>query len=515
MGFSPAIQQKVLNDSARHCCVCHRYKGIKMEVHHLRQEADGGPNTYENAIPLCFDCHSDAGHYNDKHPKGIKFSIPELIKARDNWYEFVRKNTLVEKLIISEHIQTSYYVLHSFEALVSILKNDFTSFNKFRKSTYLSNNFISNQWNELLHAHLIDFHNNIEQNLLIEVRQFASIEEYFTTYNNVELVDKSGFKNPYFEAHRKSIEWKEILDLINPYSYFEQLSKSGISANEFCSSILYKNVESCGEETPNYGYTEYLQIAPISFIFLGITNASIEQIKLNRLVTIDNSMDIKLPNFNLLPYEMILVPIATAINLKSIDDRSISLDHVDGDRGQDFSRVLYKTDFDKSNVIFFENKIEPEAIIYNNNEGEYKIDIHEFDYNNLYSINSYWQCGSCPHLFFLNEKGKQEYVRELLVASSNKKGIEYFQVPKHVNKIIIRELENEITYLDKININCRLEIKNKILMKGQSLMINVKPYDKIFIKGSYKPLIITKSKLNDMWLRNELIKQSNMIYNNS
>lgn len=63
LGFSSSVKDQILIDTARHCCVCHRYKGVKVEVHHIKQEALGGPNTYENTIFLCFDCHCDAGHY--------------------------------------------------------------------------------------------------------------------------------------------------------------------------------------------------------------------------------------------------------------------------------------------------------------------------------------------------------------------------------------------------------------------------------------------------------------------
>ena len=96
MGFSKKVQRDVLIGCARHCCVCHRYKGIKIEVHHLVQNAKGGSNTFENAIPLCFDCHCDAGHYSSNHPRGTKFSMPELREARDKWYENVKNNSIID-----------------------------------------------------------------------------------------------------------------------------------------------------------------------------------------------------------------------------------------------------------------------------------------------------------------------------------------------------------------------------------------------------------------------------------
>ena len=61
-----------------------------MEVHHIKAQADGGSDTFENAIPLCFDCHAIVRQYDPKHPKGIKFSEKELIQHRDNWYATVK-----------------------------------------------------------------------------------------------------------------------------------------------------------------------------------------------------------------------------------------------------------------------------------------------------------------------------------------------------------------------------------------------------------------------------------------
>ena len=94
MGFSTKIKNEILIDSARHCCVCHRYKGVNVEVHHIEPEASGGKNTYNNAVALCFDCHADAGHYNPSHPRGTKFSPSELRKAKERWFRIVKENAI-------------------------------------------------------------------------------------------------------------------------------------------------------------------------------------------------------------------------------------------------------------------------------------------------------------------------------------------------------------------------------------------------------------------------------------
>ncbi len=89
MAFTKETKIKALVNSARHCCVCHRYKGLKVEVHHIVPAAKGGTDDEGNAIALCFDCHADAGHYNSKHPRGTKFSTEELLRDREYWHAAV------------------------------------------------------------------------------------------------------------------------------------------------------------------------------------------------------------------------------------------------------------------------------------------------------------------------------------------------------------------------------------------------------------------------------------------
>jgi len=483
MGFSKDIRIEALKLSARHCCVCHRYKGIKMEVHHLIQEADGGANTLENAIPVCFDCHSDAGHFNDRHPKGSKFSIKELRQSRDKWYEIVRTQSIPEKLDISKHIQTNYYVLHTFEILENVMGNDFSPLNKFRERVLFSTNNESKFWNDLLIGHKKDFKWNIEQQLMIEVKQFESLEEYTKRYNNVDIIKKDDMVNSYYQAVRK-VTWDEVLKMDIPKNYLSVLANSKIDINKLITSILIYVEDTCSGETP-IGFTEYLKIEPLSFIFLGITNASKEQIKLNSLNCGEECF--QLPNFNILSKEMVLIPLSTATNLHDIDRDGIRLSQLSGDRATDLSRVLNLVDYVPDDIFYLNKKMEPNHIIYNDNEGEYKIDVHKLDFNNLYSINSYWQCGSCPHLFFIDSNNRQFYVRELLKSSSNTIGIDRFQIPPNIIKFIIRELEDEVTFLNKIVINQCSIGKDIKLEKGESLIYDVQPNDVISVTGGYVP----------------------------
>ena len=84
------VKQDALIACKRYCCLCEKYKGQNMEVHHIIQRADGGPDSFDNAIPLCFDCHRDVGSYNPHHPKGSKYSPEELKRIRNSFYDKVK-----------------------------------------------------------------------------------------------------------------------------------------------------------------------------------------------------------------------------------------------------------------------------------------------------------------------------------------------------------------------------------------------------------------------------------------
>ena len=126
MPFSKEVRTDALVAAARHCCVCHRYKGVKVEVHHIRPEAESGDNTASNAIALCFDCHTDAGHYNSRHPRGTKFSARELLQARDEWHRIVQ----IETLDIPDYdsLYCRYLICKNVDGIKEIVEGDLSNF---------------------------------------------------------------------------------------------------------------------------------------------------------------------------------------------------------------------------------------------------------------------------------------------------------------------------------------------------------------------------------------------------
>ena len=76
MAFDRDQVSNLLARCHRRCCICHRFCGVKIETDHIEPKEQGGDDSIENAIPVCFECHAEIHSYNDKHPRGRKF-LPE------------------------------------------------------------------------------------------------------------------------------------------------------------------------------------------------------------------------------------------------------------------------------------------------------------------------------------------------------------------------------------------------------------------------------------------------------
>lgn len=126
MPFSKEVKDAVLVDCGRCCCICHKFCGIKIEVHHIREESKGGDNSNDNAIPLCLDCYADMRSYDSKHPKGNKYSENKLRQHREKWFEKVSGNIgIANKEAVVETDKQLYQflikTLPSYEHFVKLL----------------------------------------------------------------------------------------------------------------------------------------------------------------------------------------------------------------------------------------------------------------------------------------------------------------------------------------------------------------------------------------------------------
>ena len=104
MAFPRDQVSELLARCHRRCCICHRFCGVKMETDHIIPKEEGGDDSIENAIPVCFECHAEIHSYNDKHPRGRKFLPHELRLHKDQWLKICgeRPDVLVSASRVSD-----------------------------------------------------------------------------------------------------------------------------------------------------------------------------------------------------------------------------------------------------------------------------------------------------------------------------------------------------------------------------------------------------------------------------
>jgi hypothetical protein len=89
--FKKSEAEELLVACHRRCCICHKFCASRMELDHMSPASLGGSDNIDDAIPLCFDCHAEAHYFNDKHPKGRKFSPRELRLHKEQWLRVCRE----------------------------------------------------------------------------------------------------------------------------------------------------------------------------------------------------------------------------------------------------------------------------------------------------------------------------------------------------------------------------------------------------------------------------------------
>jgi 5-methylcytosine-specific restriction endonuclease McrA len=103
MPFSESTKEKAKRLAHYRCCFCESI--AILEVHHIKPEADGGPNTLDNAVALCSGCHTAYGG-NPVHRKFIK-------QRRNWWYGQCKKSHQKQDYVTPEELQRMLCVLQN------------------------------------------------------------------------------------------------------------------------------------------------------------------------------------------------------------------------------------------------------------------------------------------------------------------------------------------------------------------------------------------------------------------
>jgi len=186
MGFNQYVAEEALVKCGRHCCLCHKFCGTKIELHHIKSKNEGGDDSLENCIPLCFDCHAEVKAYNTSHPKGKMYTEEELSRHRDRWFEKINKG--------EELFQDESYARLDKEVFVKIT------------------NLLDTTMKDLIKE--FDFGGSFEIDKLRPLSRFVNISD------NPELE----FLDPDLESAKKNLYLKvnEFLDCISSYTFSDK-----------------------------------------------------------------------------------------------------------------------------------------------------------------------------------------------------------------------------------------------------------------------------------------------------
>lgn len=503
MGFPQSVKEKILVETARHCCVCHRYKGVNVEAHHIVQ---GGPDTYDNAITLCFDCHADAGHYNPNHPRGTKLSSSELKKAKEQWIEMVRQHN-IQQPTEPDRFYCRYFICKNYENLVEIVNADLSRF-PVEKPLLIKNHVIDYL------SKVISKHSKSYRHANAWGKTLTNKDDYLKMYPDAIVPSGSDDLFPYFKILRQPSR-EELEALKKEDGILQLMLAAELPIDQI--SIIGCYQDECGDAQLH----EEFIFRELWCSFLAITNISDKPIALDsvvrngagnnnfsKFITSSNDLStVNLPKAPVPPNSAVILPIALLLpplypqnfetwRAASEDGRKEQVQVVshEGTASANYSAYLVYGD-----------QIIVDSIQYKLEETIFTQEVHKFDLSNMYTIDRHWQCGSCPHLFFKNSD--IFYARELIARCESKIGKDQFKVPENVDTLIIAEIEDEQTEIIYLSVNGSTLLRNICLKKFEYLEIPVKPGSNIEVVGKYIPDSAERRNIPIGIKRNEIVSR--------
>lgn len=440
MGFPKAVKDEVMAKSARRCAVCHQFKAVGVEVHHIKPKAQGGKDTIDNAIPLCFDCHCAAGHYNPKHPRGTKFSQCELRMQRDALYDIVKNGKhLDEHMHICDTLHMRHIVALDYDSVKDIIEMKFDS--------------IPFKYKYLMKTKVLDLFNLIlKDELPFSSRHSNDLSGFYNKYLNPDDIESIYAKYPGLrDGNTIALSKKIFIDIGIPSIFLKTLIDAGFPAENLGTITL--RYEECGGShfldirlrRPLFVFAELKNVAPDPVRIISIIHKDDK----NLPAFIEGDSDIGAPiempldNLTLMPNESMLIPECSLIS--PFESSIINGDyHTDNELSTALYNVMtYKVDNSKTDYY----KATPFMdIIGAQIESQGKIVSHpanKFNLNKCYYFNRIWMCGSCPHVYgFDTEKKHWVYYGEIFSNSETTKP-EQCSIPIDDNISTIRFVESD------------------------------------------------------------------------
>lgn len=414
---------------------------------------------------------------------GHKRLTSEIKKLDLKEIEFVIDRKIIPEVTFSdsEVVSAKFLITSEFDFIKEISQNDLSNF-PFENPLLLENKTL-----EFLRSLIKGQpyrHTEIEKTLDID-KEHYSIK--FPDANSLSKEDEYQFF--YHERIPTKEELKSILKSDNISQF---LLKNGIAENRI------SEIKTCyeGECAGAGNFQELFILRPFYAQFLVLKNISKSPIRFKALETIANDGvlykkddsgvfdTISFPNFTIEPGQNIIIPIGLFLSefkdLSELDSSIVTSTYVP----EQVQHLQLGSLEEKQEIEFIGPSFIPKKIISEHKEKEVNSIIHEFSFNNVYWVDRHWQCGSCPHLFFV-QNGVLKYQGEIFNVRPNQLHMEGMKITEGVAEVIVAELEQEITLINHVIKNGIPYDSEIVLEEGEFYSILVGPNDHIELEGKY------------------------------
>ena len=500
-GFPQAVREQVLVEAARHCSVCHRYKAVGIEVHHIQPRADGGADTEDNAIALCFDCHSAAGHYNPKHPRGTKFSPNELRRHKEQWRRIVESGVIIPVESSDELLVTCRHVITSDQAaLEDILKMNkaelpFGDFERLELGPTIEHIRECFAQGGLFRGYM---GRRSYTGCLVadDAAGYKSAEEFHHAYPEFDGAEERPLRHDDSEFLKTQPIWQRaIAEGVDP----AQIGRVFAVHGPDCGGDLWHR-----EAVFRVPHAVFMQIRndgirPIRLrAVTAVSSGSIGRIDFRPLVAaqdVAGYQRIETPPATILPGHSLFVP--EGVFYGPLEDgwfESRSSEQYAGNVETTSELKVQYFIFDPEQQGPFHATgpwlhIESFEMLLEN--GPRRIQVHGFDPRKPFvSVDTVWLAGSCPHVFVRTVEGAWHYAGEILVTASSAEFVSctICVVPEYVSAVRIAELEYETTTLEWIRVDDCLIAENVVLARGDWIDVAASAGQTLSIRGYYSNL---------------------------
>lgn len=415
---------------------------------------------------------------------GYKRLTSEIKKLKLKDIEFVIDRKIISEASFSESdaLSTKFMITSEFGFIKEISENDLSNF-PFENPILLENSVLK-------FLREITKGQNYRHT---EIDKFISLDKdnYKAHYpDSLVLPNK---ENEYqFFFHKRIPKNQELKSITKDDNVSQFLLNNGISVKKV-GEIMTCYESECGEGR----FQELYQLRPFYAQFLIIKNISSFPIKLKSIESmfhdgvlyessIVNDRNItELPGFIIEPAQNVIIPIGLFLSdfqdLSMLNQSIVTSTYVP----EQVQQLKLGSIHQNQKIEFIGPRLVPKKVRLVIKEQDLNFDIHDFSFEKVYWVDRHWQCGSCPHLFFVQNK-ELKYQGEILSVAPNQVHTERFVIPEMITELIIAELEEEITHIDYLKIN-EIVFENQItLNEGETYSVFVSPNDLIEIKGRYE-----------------------------